>query len=64
MSVPIRTQMCGNSRSYQVRRGERGFGGVMEPPASGADSVRMRLASMVVMALVAHARRTGKLPTR
>jgi phosphate acetyltransferase len=31
---------------------------------SRADSVRTRLASTVVMALVAHARRTGKVPTR
>jgi phosphate acetyltransferase len=31
---------------------------------SRADSVRSRLASTAVMALVAHARRTGKLQTR
>jgi phosphate acetyltransferase len=31
---------------------------------SRADSVRSRLASTAVMALLAHARRTGKLPTR
>jgi len=31
---------------------------------SRADSVRTRLASMAVMVLVAHARRTGKYPTR
>jgi phosphate acetyltransferase len=31
---------------------------------SRADSVRTRLASTAVMALVAHARRTGKFPVR
>src|SRR5581483_6373873 len=31
---------------------------------SRADSVRTRLASTAVLALVAHARRTAKLPTR
>ena len=31
---------------------------------SRSDSVRTRLASTAVMALVAHARRTGSIPTR